>query len=542
MCTCLLELISQYGPPALLSTDNGPPFASDVLTEFLTCQCIEHHTSSPHFPRSNGFIKRQVRTIKTMLNTALPAKKSLETVLLDLRSTPIGPTMPALNKILHNRAIQWPGKPSQPIDLEKVRNFLISRRQAQCDQFNKAHGAWPLPELPPGQEVLFRSPADDKYIPGTILEKAPAPQSYIIKAQGKRYCRTREHVQPIHSNLHPPAQQQQNSHRKQCISGPSPPKSYIPRPSSSISSLPRPPLPCQSARLPLHILCPLCSNKAVTVCPSEEDLLLHLSSITPLPCAIAQPEETWIPSAPWPASTPPDIPEEELEAESPGFPDSQTSAASYSLFPRLPITYNETALSHLQGRPQVKICNNLSIPFPSDSECSTDNTDGNQSSDDETDDSDGSTPAEVEADSSCLQIESLTAGTGMDTPTPQQDVWMAITRSYRPKTRPVLQKTQHMFQSKWGRWPHRCRCVPHKEQAFSGPSGPHFRTIRSQTFKFTLSYRHFKTIESKNLEGTGFNLYKTFLLKCGTLELSWSPTSLAMQQTLNDWHVLNPRW
>ena len=74
LCACLLELISQYGPPSMLYTDNGLPFASEELTEFLTCQCIEHSTSSPHFPRSNGFIECQIRTIKTALNTALPAK------------------------------------------------------------------------------------------------------------------------------------------------------------------------------------------------------------------------------------------------------------------------------------------------------------------------------------------------------------------------------------------------------------------------------------------------------------------------------------
>ena len=84
LCAHLLELIFQYGPPASLSTDNGPPFASDELAEFLTCHHIEHHISSPHFPRSNGFIERQVRTIKTALNTAFPANKSLEAVLLDL--------------------------------------------------------------------------------------------------------------------------------------------------------------------------------------------------------------------------------------------------------------------------------------------------------------------------------------------------------------------------------------------------------------------------------------------------------------------------
>ena len=106
LCTHLLELISQYGPPMSLSTDNGPPFASDDLTEFLMCHCIAQHTSSPHFPRSNGFTERQVTTIKTALNTSLPANKPLASVLLDLRSTPIGPRMPAQHEILHNRSIQ----------------------------------------------------------------------------------------------------------------------------------------------------------------------------------------------------------------------------------------------------------------------------------------------------------------------------------------------------------------------------------------------------------------------------------------------------
>ena len=92
LCTHLLELISQYGPPMALSTDNGPPFASDELEEFLMHHHIEHHMSSPHFPRSNGFIERQVRTIKTTLNTALPANKPHASVLLDLRSTPLGQT------------------------------------------------------------------------------------------------------------------------------------------------------------------------------------------------------------------------------------------------------------------------------------------------------------------------------------------------------------------------------------------------------------------------------------------------------------------
>ena len=51
--------------------------------------------------------------------------------------------------------------------------------------------------------MFLRSPVDNEYIPGTILNKAIAPHSYFIEAQGKRYHRIREHLWPIHPNLSP---------------------------------------------------------------------------------------------------------------------------------------------------------------------------------------------------------------------------------------------------------------------------------------------------------------------------------------------------
>ena len=105
---------------------------------------------------------------------------------------------------------------------------------------------------------------------------------------------------------------------------------------------------------------------------------------------------------------------EELDAESPpmqcdstmesnsvpGSADSQASTASYSLHPRLPITYNEAALSKLHSRPQVGILNNLSIPLPISSSSDSEFT-SNGSEDDD--------PAEAEADSSPTQNESPAA-------------------------------------------------------------------------------------------------------------------------------------
>ena len=171
-----------------------------------------------------------------------------------------------------------------------------------------------------------------------------------------------------------------------------------------------------------------------------------------------------------PALTTPSTPREELEVESLDSPDSQTSTASYSLCPRLPITYYKAALSCLQGRPQVITCNNLSIPFPSDSECSTDDTDGNTT--DGTDDPDGS-PAEVKADSSCQQIESPTAGIGTDMPTPQDVQQIPSEVTEMP---PIVRKTPLQ---RHNRFPIGNRSLQDHKTHIPGPSGPAQRTIKS---------------------------------------------------------------
>ena len=76
------QLFSQYGSPKSLTTDNGPPFSSEVFAQFMSTQRVEHITSSPHYPKSNGFIERQVKTMKTALATATTSAKTLDDVLL----------------------------------------------------------------------------------------------------------------------------------------------------------------------------------------------------------------------------------------------------------------------------------------------------------------------------------------------------------------------------------------------------------------------------------------------------------------------------
>ena len=102
------QLFSQYGNPKSLTTDNGPPFSSEPFAQFMSNQRVEHITSSPHYPKSNRFIERQVKTMKTSLVTAPTSGKTLDDVLLSLRSTLIGPNLPFPREILHNHTEEHP--------------------------------------------------------------------------------------------------------------------------------------------------------------------------------------------------------------------------------------------------------------------------------------------------------------------------------------------------------------------------------------------------------------------------------------------------
>ena len=96
------QLFSQYHNPKSLTTDNGAPFSSEVFAQFMGTQRVEHITSSPHYLKCNRFKERQVKTMKTALATATTSGKTLDDVLLSLRSSPIGLNLPSLREILHN--------------------------------------------------------------------------------------------------------------------------------------------------------------------------------------------------------------------------------------------------------------------------------------------------------------------------------------------------------------------------------------------------------------------------------------------------------
>ena len=90
----LIDLFSIEGYPDEIVSDNGPPFQSKEFAKFLSGLGIKHTTSSPGYPRSNGFIEQHIQTVKNMLSKSSNTR-SFQEVLADLRTTCIGMGLPS---------------------------------------------------------------------------------------------------------------------------------------------------------------------------------------------------------------------------------------------------------------------------------------------------------------------------------------------------------------------------------------------------------------------------------------------------------------
>ena len=98
----------------------------------------------------------------------------------------------------------WLTRTTSPPHFEEVTDYLITQKSVQKKHHERRHNTKDLPELHPGQPVLFLSPADvNSYTEGTITGPSTTSCSYMIEAQGRTYCHKRHHFHPIHTDTTP---------------------------------------------------------------------------------------------------------------------------------------------------------------------------------------------------------------------------------------------------------------------------------------------------------------------------------------------------
>lgn len=196
----LKSIFAEYGIPETIVTDNGPQYSSKEFKAFCSTWSINHTTSSPVYPRSNGFSERMVQTVKNILQKADASGEDLYLGLLAYRTTPVDSKLPAPAKLLNRRTYrtQLPtsGRLQRSIASDSDMEQLQHRQQVQKLQHDRK-STRELQSLRPGQAVAVYNPRSKEWNPAKLTKECDEPRSYIVKTpSGSELRRNRVHLKP----------------------------------------------------------------------------------------------------------------------------------------------------------------------------------------------------------------------------------------------------------------------------------------------------------------------------------------------------------
>ena len=98
------SVFSGYGWPNTLISDNGPCYISQAFTSVMQAFSINHITSSPHYPQSNGLAKKYVQIVKCLFSKAKEEGKDFQKCLMIYCNTPLTGSLQLPIQILQGRS------------------------------------------------------------------------------------------------------------------------------------------------------------------------------------------------------------------------------------------------------------------------------------------------------------------------------------------------------------------------------------------------------------------------------------------------------
>ena len=140
---------------------------------------VQHVTSSPHFPQSNGFAEAMMKIAKKLMDHSTLQEKPWNFSLMDYRCTPIMGNIPSPLEVLTGQKPRT-GLPSIPQGNSTRREYceaLINKQQMDISEefFISTY------EL--GQIVWCFNTLDKIWKPAVILEPALKPHSYWCRME-----------------------------------------------------------------------------------------------------------------------------------------------------------------------------------------------------------------------------------------------------------------------------------------------------------------------------------------------------------------------
>ena len=204
-------VFTELGRPFVLRSDNVPCYSSREFHNFLSFYQVDHITSSPHYPQSNGFAEALVGITKKLMEKSVKEGKPWNYGLLLYRTTPISSTLPSPLEMLtgrrpHSSLPQLPSSIGKNMEISRICHELL-RRQPN----NISTGAM---DLEPGQPVFVKEVNGNIWRTATVDQPAAEPHSYWVRFPDNSILRrTSSMIKPrsLPSHFKLPAEAQQRN-------------------------------------------------------------------------------------------------------------------------------------------------------------------------------------------------------------------------------------------------------------------------------------------------------------------------------------------
>ena len=192
ICAKLATIVTELGLPLIIRSDNGPCYNSKKFQQFLQCYNITHHTSSPHHPRSNGFIERMVGVAKKLMDKAGKEGKPWISGLYEYRVTPQSGSIASPLQFITKRTPREKDLPQLPSTLG-AQEMYQTQQELIKRQGNKPENSYI--ELTPGTPVWVQHRQNTAWEPVTVVSQCTTNSYWVMQENGteqpKVYRRTR---------------------------------------------------------------------------------------------------------------------------------------------------------------------------------------------------------------------------------------------------------------------------------------------------------------------------------------------------------------
>ena len=183
-------IFSEYGWPDTLVSDNGPCYASEVFTKIMQEYNVNHITSLPHYPQSNGLAEKFVQIVKNLFHKAREEGADLHNALMIYRNTPLSSNLQSPMQMLQSRTV----RSQLPMSNAAKQQLGL---QAEKLRIKTKNEHLPLHDLWLGQNVMMQDSTSKRWSPVVITKLCKEPRSYqVITKDGVTYRKMQVQLKP----------------------------------------------------------------------------------------------------------------------------------------------------------------------------------------------------------------------------------------------------------------------------------------------------------------------------------------------------------